>query len=314
MKIVFMGTPQFAVPSLTALLEYGYDVIGVVTQPDRPKGRKRILTPPPIKEVALQYKLPVLQPEKLKGSPELETLRAWQPDLIVTAAFGQILPKEVLDLPPLKCINVHASLLPKYRGGAPIHQAIIDGEKETGVTIMYMVEELDAGDILSQRRVPIDEDDNVGTMFEKLSVVGAELLIDTLPRLVKGEITPIPQDESKVSYAPNIKREQEEIDWQKSGETIYNQIRGLSPFPVAYTKALGGNLKVWAAQKTTDYHPEKEAGTIYRLDKYGIGVIAGDGQGILLTEIQPAGKKKMMAQDFLRGAGSSWSIGMKLGE
>lgn len=314
MNIVFMGTPQFAVPSLKALIEHGYNVIGVVTQPDRPKGRKKILTPPPVKELAQAYDLPVLQPERLKASPELEKLRAWKPDLIVTAAFGQLLPKEVLELPPFRCINVHASLLPKYRGGAPIHQAIMDGERETGVTIMYMVEKLDAGDILSQRKVPIGEEDNVGTMFEKLSVVGAELLIETLPRLMKGEITPIPQDESKASYAPNITREQEKIDWRKSGETIYNQIRGLSPFPVAYTLALGKNLKVWAARKTKDVHPDKEPGTIYRLDEAGIGVICGDGKGVLLTEIQPEGKKKMNAQDFLRGAGSSWSIGMKLGE
>lgn len=308
-----MGTPDFAVPSLEALIEKGYEVIGVVTQPDRPKGRKKVLTATPVKEAALKFNLPVLQPEKLKGSPELEQIKAWKPDLVVTAAFGQLLPKEMLELPPFRCINVHASLLPKYRGGAPIHKAIIDGEEKTGVTIMYMAEKLDAGDVLTQVSIPIGETDDVASMFEKLSVVGAQLLIDTLPLLAEGKLEPIAQDESQVTYAPNIKREEEEIDWHKNGKDIYNHVRGLCPFPVAYTKVNGEVLKVWSAKKTTDSYRHKEPGTVYRLDQEGLGVISGDGTGILLTEIQPSGKKKMNASDFLRGTGSKWSIDMKLG-
>lgn len=308
-----MGTPDFAVPSLEALIEKGYEVIGVVTQPDRPKGRKKVLTATPVKEAALKFNLPVLQPEKLKGSPELEQIKAWKPDLVVTAAFGQLLPKEMLELPPFRCINVHASLLPKYRGGAPIHKAIIDGEEKTGVTIMYMAEKLDAGDVLTQVSIPIGETDDVASMFEKLSVVGAQLLIDTLPLLAEGKLEPIAQDESQVTYAPNIKREDEEIDWHKNGKDIYNHVRGLCPFPVAYTKVNGEVLKVWSAKKTTDIYRHKEPGTVYRLDQEGLGVISGDGTGILLTEIQPSGKKKMSASDFLRGTGSKWLIDMKLG-
>lgn len=313
MKVVFMGTPDFAVPSLEALIEEDYNVVGVVTQPDRPKGRKKVLTPPPVKEAALKYELPILQPEKLKHSAELEKLIEWAPDLIVTAAFGQILPQEVLQLPALGCINVHASLLPKYRGGAPIHQAIIDGEEETGVTIMYMVQALDAGDILTQVKIPIEEEDDVASMFEKLSIAGAQLLEETMSMLVQGKLQPIPQDESQVIYAPNIKREDEEIDWQKDGKAIYNHIRGLRPFPGAFTTINGEVLKVWGSKKTTDQDLAQEPGTIYRLDDEGIGVSTGDGAGLLLTTIQPAGKKRMEVIDFLRGAGSDWSVGMKLG-
>lgn len=314
LKIVFMGTPDFAVPALDMLIEEGYDVIGVVTQPDRPKGRKKVLTPPPVKEAALKHGLPILQPERLKGSKEQEQLLEWSPDLIVTAAFGQILPKEILDAPTYGCINVHASLLPKYRGGAPIHQAIIDGETHTGVTIMYMVEALDAGDILTQRAIPIEEQDNVATLFQKLSIVGAELLKDTLPELIAGKLTPIPQDQAQVTYAGNIKREDEEIDWTKSGKAIYNHVRGMNPFPGAYTKVNGEIMKVWQAQLANQQNLQGEPGTIYQLDGQGIKVVTGDGSGLVLTEIQPAGKKKMDAADFLRGTGNSWTIGLKLGD
>jgi methionyl-tRNA formyltransferase len=313
MRIVFMGTPDFAVPALETLINERYHVVGVVTQPDRPKGRKKTLAPTPVKEAALKHGIPVLQPEKLKHSSELEQLKEWAPDLIVTAAFGQLLPKEVLELPELGCINVHASLLPKYRGGAPIHQAIIDGENETGVTIMYMVQALDAGDILTQVKAPIEEQDDVASMFEKLSLSGAQLLKETLPLLQEGKLEPIPQNEGQVIYAPNIKREDEEIDWQKDGKAIYNHIRGLHPFPGSFTTVFGGVLKVWKSKKTSDQGLVQEPGTIYRLDQEGIGVTTGDGTGLLLTTIQPAGKKRMEASDFIRGAGSDWSVGMKLG-
>jgi len=314
-KIVFMGTPDFAVPSLKALVQEGYKVVGVVTQPDRPKGRKKVLTPPPVKEAAIELGIETVQPEKIKSCPEtLAKLKEWNPDLIVTAAFGQLLPKEVLELPRLRCINVHASLLPRYRGGAPIHQAIIDGCTETGVTIMYMEQALDAGDILSQVKVPITEEDDVASMFHKLSIAGAKLLIETLPPLVEGKITPIPQDESLVTYSPNIKREDEEIVWTKAGNDIFNHIRGLRPFPGAFTRVNGEICKVWEAIKTTDKNLTGDPGTIYRINEQGIGVITGDQTGILLTQIQPAGKKKMVVSDFIRGAGSSWFVGMKIGE
>ena len=253
-KIVFMGTPEFSVPVLTMLHDEGYTIAAVVTQPDRPVGRKRVLTPPPVKVEALRLGLPVIQPEKLTGSAELEEIIALKPDLIVTAAFGQILPKELLEVPRLGCINVHASLLPKYRGGAPIHQAIMDGETETGVTIMYMVEKLDAGDIISQVTVPIADTDHTGSMFNALSVAGTELLKDTLPSIIDGTNKQIVQDESLVTFARNISREQERIDWSKGGKAIYDKIRGLHPWPVAYTVFQGENVKIWWSEKvdTTD--------------------------------------------------------------
>lgn len=207
-KIIFMGTPAFSVPVLEQVANE-YEVIAVVTQPDRAVGRKRVLTPPPVKEAAVARGIPVYQPEKLRSSSELDELIGLGADLIVTAAYGQILPNALLDAPKHGCINVHASLLPEYRGGAPVHYAILDGKTETGVTIMYMVEQLDAGDMLARRSIPITDEDNVGTMFEKLSAVGASLLMDTLPDLLAGKLMPEPQDASLVTFAPNIKREQE---------------------------------------------------------------------------------------------------------
>lgn len=313
MRIVFMGTPDFSVPILRQMIEDGYEVVGVVTQPDRPKGRKQILTPPPVKTEAEKHGIPVLQPQKIRDEKELEKVFALKPDLIVTAAFGQILPKALLIYPKYGCINVHASLLPKYRGGAPIHQAIIDGEKETGITIMYMVEQLDAGDILSQTIVPIEEDDHVGSLHDKLSLAGAKLLSETVPKLVKGEIKPRKQDESLATYAYNIKREQEKIDWTKNGEDIYNQIRGLHPWPVAYTTLEGKTLKVWWGKKVA---ADKKAapGTIIAIENDGIVVATGNEMAIKITDLQPAGKKRMPAEAFLRGAGANLKAGMKLGE
>ena len=220
-KIVFMGTPAFSAPILRMLQQEGYDVVAVVTQPDRPVGRKKVLTPPPVKAEALALGIPVIQPEKLRGSEELQQIIALNADLIVTAAFGQILPKELLDAPRLGCINVHASLLPAYRGGAPIHQAIIDGQAKTGVTIMYMAEKLDAGDIIAQREIAIEDTDHTGGLFDKLSDVGRELLKDTLPSIIDGTNERTVQDESLVTYAGNISREQELIDWNKDARTLY---------------------------------------------------------------------------------------------
>lgn len=312
-KIVFMGTPDFSVPILRRLITDGYDVIGVVTQPDRPVGRKRILSPPPIKEEAARQGIPVYQPEKIREKEELEKIVALKPDLIVTAAFGQILPKALLDAPEYGCINVHASLLPELRGGAPIHYAIIQGKKKTGITIMYMAEKLDAGDILTRREVPITEDDTVGTLHDKLSSVGAELLSETLPRLFAGEIVPLPQNDDEATFAPNIKREQEKIDWAVPGEQIYNHIRGLNPWPVAYTTLAGKPLKIWMAEKFEDRHGSIP-GTILGVDEDGIIVASCDSTAIKINELQPAGKKRMPAREFLLGTESAELIGKKLGE
>ncbi|MFC0473122.1 methionyl-tRNA formyltransferase [Halalkalibacter kiskunsagensis] len=313
MKIVFMGTPDFSVPVLRNLVTAGYDVVAVVTQPDRPVGRKRVLTPTPVKVEAEKHQIDVLQPKKIREQSELDKVFSYKPDLIVTAAFGQILPKELLDYPEHGCINVHASLLPKYRGGAPIHKAIIDGEKETGVTIMYMVEKLDAGDMLSHVTVPINEEDHVGTMFDKLSVAGARLLLDTIPALINGDMNPIKQDESKVTFAKNISREMELLDWKRSGEELYNHIRGMHPWPVAYTMLEGKPLKIWWAKKVASTE-KMEPGTIERIENDGIVVSTGNQVAIKITELQPSGKKKMDVQSFIRGAGAHLTIGVKLGE
>lgn len=302
MRIVFMGTPDFAVPSLCRLIEEGYEVVGVVTQPDRPKGRKQILTPSPVKEVALQHNIPIFQPERIRKQEAYSKVLGWEPDLIVTAAFGQILPKALLEVPRLGCINVHASLLPKYRGGAPIHYAVMNGEQETGVTIMYMVEELDAGDIISQAKIPIGLQDTAGSMFDKLAPLGADLLIETLPNLIAEKIKSIPQEQSKVSYSPTIKREDEQIRFQQSAQQIYNQIRGLNPWPVAFAKLDQQLIKIWWAEWRTEQRNELP-GTIIGVSPAGIDIATGEGI-LILKEIQPAGKKKMNVVDFLRG--SNW--------
>lgn len=307
-SVVFMGTPDFSVPILKMLYEEKYEIQTVVTQPDRPVGRKHVLTPTPVKAAAVELELPVIQPERLKVSQELQQIIALNPDLIVTAAFGQILPKELLDTPRLGCINVHASLLPAYRGGAPIHQAVIDGQKETGVTIMYMAEKLDAGDIIAQQAIAIEEEDCTGLLFDKLSIIGRDLLKDTLPSIINGTNHRIPQDESKVSFAHNISREQERIDWAKSNIDIYNQIRGLHPWPIAYTTLDGQNVKVWWAKKSTVTHHEKP-GTVIGISKKFFTVATGDGQAIDIVDLQPAGKKRMEAVNYLNGVGSKLQIG-----
>lgn len=302
-RIVFMGTPDFAVPSLQALLAQQYSIVGVVTQPDRPVGRKRVLTPPPVKVAALEHGLRVLQPEKLRDPDAIQQVLALQPDLIITAAYGQILPKDVLDAPRYGCINVHGSLLPRYRGGAPIHHAVMNGETKTGVTIMYMAEGLDTGDMLSKTEVPITEVDTAGTVFDKLTLAGAKLLIETLPPLLRGELDAQPQDHTQATYARNITREQERIDWQRTSREIYNHIRGLNPWPVAYTELDQKVMKVWEAavpeegQASDSPHPP---GTVLQADQTGILVRTGDG-AIRLTVIQPAGKKAMQAAEYVRG-------------
>ncbi len=312
-RIVFMGTPDFSVPVLRRLLDDGYDVIAVVTQPDRPVGRKRVLTPPPVKAEALKHDIPVYQPEKIRQPEELDKILALNPDLIVTAAFGQILPNQLLEAPKYGCINVHASLLPELRGGAPIHYAIIQGKEKTGISIMYMVEKLDAGDILTQVEVPVTDIDTVGSLHDKMSAAGADLLSETIPKLLKGEITPVPQNDGEATFAWNIKREQEKIDWTNPGSQIYNHIRGMNPWPVAYTTMDGTVMKIWSAEKTT-YTGSDEPGTIVKLEEDGLIVATGDDTAVKITELQPAGKKKMDAKQFLLGAGSNIEPGVKLGD
>ena len=307
-SVVFMGTPDFSVPILRMIHEEGYEVLAVVTQPDRPVGRKKVLTPPPVKAEALRLGLPVIQPEKLRNSPELQEILALNPDIVVTAAFGQILPKDLLDAPRFGCINVHASLLPKYRGGAPIHQSIIDGEEKTGVTIMYMAEKLDAGDIITQSEIAILDEDNTGTMFEKLSVVGRDLLKETLPLIIEGKNERIPQDETKVTFAHNISREQERVNWTNSARTVFNQVRGLTPWPTAYTTFQGENVKLWSVQEG-DTTTSQAPGQVVKINKDSFEVATGDGKSLVILELQPAGKKRMTAQDYLRGTGSKLAIG-----
>ncbi|ANU13591.1 Methionyl-tRNA formyltransferase [Planococcus halocryophilus Or1] len=298
-KIIFMGTPAFSAPILRMLVEEGYEVISVVTQPDRPVGRKKVMTATPVKEEALRLGLPIYQPEKLKNKDELQHVLDMGADLIVTAAFGQILPSELLEAPNLGAVNVHASLLPAYRGGAPIHQSIIDGQDETGVTIMYMVDRLDAGDIISQVTVPIEEQDHTGSMFEKLSIAGRDLLKSTLPSIIEGTNKRIPQDEQLVTYARNISREQERIDWSQSVTAIYNQVRGLHPWPVAYTSFNDATMKIWWTEKTSS-SAKGQAGEVVELTEDAILVQTGDGV-LAITELQPAGKKRMTAKDYLKG-------------
>lgn len=311
MNIVFMGTPDFSVPVLDMLIEEGYTISGVVTQPDRPKGRKRVMTPPPVKVAAEKHGLPVLQPEKVKEPEQLKEILELKPDLIVTAAFGQILPKELLDAPGHGCINVHASLLPKLRGGAPIHYSIIQGMKETGITIMYMVEKLDAGDILSQVVVPIDERDHTGILHDKLSLAGSKLLKETIPELLNGNITPVKQNDEEATFAPNIKRDLEKIDWSKTGDEIYNQIRGLHPWPVAFTSYEGNTMKIWWGEKVKA-NEKADPGTVLYTENDGPVVATGNDTAIQLTEIQPAGKKRMSAVQYLQGR--TFEKGSKFGE
>ena len=307
-SLVFMGTPAFSVPILRMLSEEGYNILAVVTQPDRPVGRKKVLTPTPVKEEALRLGLRVIQPEKLKGSKELEEIIALKADIIVTAAFGQLLPVELLESPLHGCLNVHASLLPAYRGGAPIHQAVIDGQTKTGVTIMYMAQKLDAGDIITQKSIPIEHEDTTGILFDKLSIVGRDLLKESLPLILDNKHKRIVQDESQVTFARNISREQERIDWSKSATEIYNQVRGLHPWPVAYTTLHDQNVKIWWGQKGNETSAQP-VGSVVEVTTDRIVVQTGFEETFEIIELQPSGKKRMSAEEFLRGTGSKLQIG-----
>ncbi len=297
LRIVFMGTPAFSVPILEALIKE-YEVALVVTQPDKEVGRKKELTMSPVKECALKHNISVFQPEKIRA--DYQPIIDANPDLIVTAAFGQIIGTKVLNYPKYRSINVHASLLPKYRGGAPIHYSVINGDKETGVTIMYMEKAMDAGDILSQKAIPILEEDTTGSMFEKLSLVGRDLLMETIPALINGEITPVKQNEAEVTYAYNITKEEEYLDLNKDARTLFNQIRGLLPVPGAYMTLKGENIKVYSA-KVSDISHNKEVGTIINKTKKYFTVACGNGTGLDIYELQVSGKKRVLASDFVNG-------------
>ena len=292
-KLIFMGTPDFSATVLKGVLESGqYEVLAVVTQPDRAVGRKKEIRMTPVKEVALAYQLPVYQPEKLSKSPELDELMALEADGIVTAAFGQFLPSRLLASFDF-AVNVHASLLPKYRGG----------------TIMEMVKEMDAGDMIASRSILIEDSDNVGTLFDKLAVLGRDLLLDTLPAYLAGDIQPQAQDQSLVTFSPNIRTEEEEIDWKKTNRQIFNQIRGMYPWPVAHTLWQGERFKIYEAELADGYG---QPGEILEIWKRKLLVATGEG-AIALKTVQPAGKPKMPISDFLNGAGRNLAVGDRFG-
>lgn len=305
-KIVFMGTPEFAVPILKMLIE-NYNVVLVVTQPDKPVGRHHILTPPPIKELAKLHQIPVFQPSNIKE--DYEEIQKVKPDVIITCAYGQIIKKEILECASIGAFNVHASLLPKYRGGAPIHKALINGEKETGITIMYMDEGMDTGDMISKKVYQIKEDDNVGTLHEKLSKMGSELLKETLPSILNKTNKREKQKESDVTYAYNIKREEEHIDFFKTGKEIINQIKGLNPWPTANFKVFDEEWKVLEA--TFQKKEIEEASLIKEISKEAIGITCQDGI-IYITKIKPFGKRIMKTSDYLNGIDKSKLLNQKV--
>lgn len=313
MKVLFMGTPDFAVGALEALICAGHEVTAVVTQPDRPKGRGKEMQSPPVKECAVRHGIPVLQPVKIREKESVDALRRYEADVYVVAAFGQILTREILDIPRFGCINIHASLLPKYRGAAPIQWSILDGEKETGVTIQQMNEGIDTGDILSSVTVPIAPDETGDSLFDKLMRAGAELLVETMPRIESGEITPVEQDESQATYAKRLTKEIGNIDWKEPAQVIERKIRGLNSWPSAYTMLRDKPIKIWSARLTGE--PDREAdqstaepvcgggevaGRVTKITREEIYVNCGDEQ-LALREVQPAGKKRMTVKDFLLG-------------
>lgn len=299
-----MGTPDFAVPILEGLIE-NCNVIGVVSQPDKKVGRHQVLVNTPIKEVALKYNIPVFQPEKIRN--EYENILDLNPDIIVTCAYGQIIPKEILEAPKFGCINVHASLLPKLRGGAPIHKSIIEGHEKTGITIMYMDVKMDSGDIISQSETKISDTDNLESLHDRLSIMGKELLLKTLPSIIDGTNSRTKQKESEVTFGFNIKREEEHIDFSKTSREVFNLIRGLSPVPGANALLDGKEMKIYDSV-IGDSMNKGKCGEIINIYKNGIGVSTKDGE-IILTSIKPFGKKRMDAASYLNGINKNNLIG-----
>ncbi len=300
MKIIFMGTPDFSVPTLDAIKKDGNEIVLVVTQPDKKKGRKGILTPPPVKEWAVKNNISIFQPVKLREKQNIEELEKYEADVIVVAAFGQILPKEVLDMPKYGCINVHASLLPKYRGASPIQWAILNGDDETGVTTMQMGVGLDDGDILLQKKVPISSEDTGGSLFDKLSKVGADLLIETLHRIEKNDIVRIPQDDEKATHVGLIKKDFGILSFDEENKYILNKIRALNPWPSAFTFYKDKIVKIWKAKSVSFNNKGYEYGDLVVENKDELLVVTRNG-AISILELQEEGKKRIKAADFLRG-------------
>ena len=300
MKVVFMGTPDFAVPSLKALVEAGYDVAAVFTQPDKPKNRGMKLQPTPVKEYALTKDIPVYQPAKMRDGEALAILKDLMPDLIVVAAYGKILPVEILELPRLGCINVHSSLLPKYRGAAPINWAILNGEDESGVTIMYMAEGLDTGDIIAQEKTAITLEDTASTLHDRLADMGAKLAVQVVGDLECGAVRRTAQDDAQSCYAPMLSKELSPMDWSRTARQLHDQVRGLAPWPSAIALLDGVRCKIWATTMTGETSG-KEAGTIVQADKKALKIVCGDGRILQVDELQPDGKKRMAATAFLMG-------------
>lgn len=298
MKIIFAGTSEFAVPALETLIASPYEVVAVITQPDRPKGRGREMQMPPVKVIAQAHSIPTLQPEKMRQDCSITEIKALGPvDVMVVAAYGQIVPRELLDWPSIGCVNIHGSILPKYRGAAPVQYALISGERQTGVTSMFMDAGLDTGDILLQSTLDIDPNENAGQLGERLALLGAELLLRTLVGLQDNTIAPIPQDDNLATKAPSLKCDAGLIDWRRPAEDIVNLIRGCTPKPGAFTRLTGAQVKVWNAKVS---NLSGEPGLILAADNNGIEVAAGDGS-VRLIEVQPESRKKMPAADFARG-------------
>lgn len=300
-KIVFMGTPDFAIPSLEILLDHGFPVIAVVSQPDRPKGRGRKLVPPPVKVAAVKYGIPVFQPERVRDDTFIELFKKLSPDMVALAAFGQIIPKAILDVPPLGCLNVHPSLLPKYRGAAPINWSLINGDSKTGVTIMLMDEGMDTGDVLLQEKTEIDSAEVYDELHDRLSFMGAELLLKAVENIIAGSVSRMPQDSSKATYAPRLTKEMEHINWEENADTVVNLIRGLSSEPGAYSFLREKKLKIYRAiAGKAGTSGEKAPGTIGKLVESGLQITAPDGH-VYLQDVQLEGKKRMPIDVFLRG-------------
>lgn len=299
MRVVFMGTPDFAVGTLEAIIEAGHEVALVVTQPDKPKGRGNVMQCSPVKECALAHNLPVFQPKKIRESENVEYVRGFNPNIIIVVAFGQILSKDILDMPKYGCVNVHASLLPKYRGSAPIQWAVINGDEVTGVTTMKLDEGVDTGDMIAKRQVRLAEDETGGSLFDKLAVVGAELCVETMKMIEDGTAEYTPQNSEESTHVGKISKELGSIDWTRSAVEIERLIRGLNPWPSAYTNLNGKSFKIWKAAVIPGEN-EYEPGCIYKVTKDAMCVQTGDGV-LSLLEVQLEGKKRMEVDAFLRG-------------
>ena len=299
MRIVFMGTPDFAVPCLQRILADGHEVPAVFTQPDKPVGRHAVLTPPPVKQLALERGIPVYQPTKMRDGTVAAQLKELAPDCLVVVAYGRILPQAILDVPPKGCINIHGSLLPKYRGAAPINWAILNGERETGVTIMYMAKELDAGDILHVLKTDIDPQEDAQALTARLAELGAQALSETVEQLRAGTAHRTVQDHSAYTYAPMLTKDMGMIDWTKPAQRIHDQVRGLIPWPCASTELGGATVKIFRTEVGSE--TAKASGTVVSAGKAGIDVACGDGRLLRILELQPQGGRRMAAADYLRG-------------